>query len=514
MDNNRFLWNILLGFLLITCFITGTSGLDCSRCPPLTCEMQEPPTLRSVNGVLSVVLETNLKEVCIGNLAIHAIVFNDSYVPPIFRVNPGDRIELLLINNLPTADVTNTHFHGLNIPPSGSGDDVLIHIDPGHQHQYNFTVPYDQHAGLHWYHSHAHGYAQAQVLSGLSGGLVVDGILKGFPPELQNATQKIFLMKETPLGVNNTIKVKVLSNNHTIATVNGQENPIIRMKPGEVQFWRFAGISSDRYFNLTFGSNFTFHQIATDGNLLRKAIRTDHLDIEPGGRREAFVYGPPPGTYEIVAQYVLIQPEGGFYYSKVIATVISEGQVPAPISIPLNGSAYEHHNPDLRDGLITRKRNISFSGGSGAFFIDDKTFDIRRTDVAVTLGDIEEWTIINHSTELHTFHIHQMSFQVTAKDGISEPFMGWQDSVNIPYSIGTNTTPRNVTVLIPFTDPKIVGRFVFHCHIMFHEDRGMMAVIQVLPEGVSLVQEVSGSIPLQTWISFLIGCLFVINFTQ
>ena len=98
-----------------------------------------------------------------------------------------------------------------------------------------------------------------------------------------------------------------------------------------------------------------------------------------------------------------------------------------------------------------------------------------------TLGDIEEWTIVNTAEEAHVFHIHQLDFQVTEIDGVTKPFTGYQDVVTLPPA--TDDGPSMVTVIIPFTNPVIVGKFVYHCHIIQHEDQGMMATILVQESG-------------------------------
>ena len=95
------------------------------------------------------------------------------------------------------------------------------------------------------------------------------------------------------------------------------------------------------------------------------------------------------------------------------------------------------------------------------------------------LGDLEEWTLENWTNELHVFHIHQLDFQVTEMNGQPVPFTGYQDTVNMPLRLD-EATPSRIKVLIPFTNPIIVGKFVYHCHILEHEDGGMMAAIQVV----------------------------------
>ena len=115
---------------------------------------------------------------------------------------------------------------------------------------------------------------------------------------------------------------------------------------------------------------------------------------------------------------------------------------------------------------------FSETGDGDTLFIDGRTFEPSRTDTRVKLGAVEEWTIRNESGELHDFHIHQTHFQVTEVNGVPEPFDGYRDIVNVPVH-------GEVKVIIPFTDPVIVGRFVYHCHLLSHEDKGMMATIEV-----------------------------------
>src|SRR5262249_30241521 len=103
-----------------------------------------------------------------------------------------------------------------------------------------------------------------------------------------------------------------------------------------------------------------------------------------------------------------------------------------------------------------------------------KQFDMERVDTTVNLGDVEEWTIRNESDEMHTFHMHQVAFQVVEVNGQKTDFVGMQDNVNVPVR-------ATVKIILAFTDPAIVGKFAYHCHVLSHEDKGMMAVIEVKP---------------------------------
>ena len=106
------------------------------------------------------------------------------------------------------------------------------------------------------------------------------------------------------------------------------------------------------------------------------------------------------------------------------------------------------------------------------FYMNGQLFDAARVDVRVPLGSVEEWVIRNDTDDLHFFHIHQLHFQVTEINGAAQPFVGVWDTVNVP-------ARGSVKIILPFTNPMIVGRFMFHCHVLSHEDRGMMSQIEV-----------------------------------
>ena len=132
---------------------------------------------------------------------------------------------------------------------------------------------------------------------------------------------------------------------------------------------------------------------------------------------------------------------------------------------------------------VTRSRTITYteSDDGKAFFINGRQFDINRIDVDVTLGDVEEWTIVNDTDERHTFHIHQLDFLVQSVNGNPLEMTGMRDNVDVPYRDPQTRAPGIVKVKVPFTNPLIVGKFPFHCHILEHEDGGMMANVRVRP---------------------------------
>jgi FtsP/CotA-like multicopper oxidase with cupredoxin domain len=204
------------------------------------------------------------------------------------------------------------------------------------------------------------------------------------------------------------------------------------------------------------------------------------LILEPGKRLEVLVYGPNSGTYKLQAAPFSTGPEGDSYPGQLLGTVVSNGsrvpEIPLPSSFP--------PLTDLRAGRIDTQRTIVFAdtANPNQFTIDGKPFNPNCIDTVVNLGNIEQWTIFNTAQEAHVFHIHQLDFQVTAMNGVPTQFTGYQDIVTLP-AAADDDTPSSVTVIIPFDNPVIAGKFVYHCHIIQHEDQGMMASIFVQAPG-------------------------------
>ena len=135
----------------------------------------------------------------------------------------------------------------------------------------------------------------------------------------------------------------------------------------------------------------------------------------------------------------------------------------------------------VRSSPIANRRTFAFSVNQQktAFLINDQVFDENRTDVTVKLGDTEEWTIVNNDSQYHDFHIHQTGFLVTEVNGATADFDGLRDTFSVPPA--QNGKPGEAKLIIPFTNPEILGRFVFHCHVVKHEDKGMMMTVEVRP---------------------------------
>ncbi len=421
-----------------------------------------PPEIVSSNGMLSATLTAGTTMVRIGDRAVLAGVYNGLYVPPTLRVRPGDTIKLKLVNRLGMP--TNLHYHGLEVSPLGRSDNVFVHVGTNEVFDYEVATPRNHSAGLYWYHAHQHGLSESQVGGGMSGGLIVDGILDPFPV-LKGIKERVMLLKDS--AINGDAIGQKDDPARSTRTLNGLINPTVKIRPGETQFWRIGNIGANAYYRLELEGH-TLYTIAQDGNRLNQIVELKEIVLPPSSRVEVLVRGGAPGTYKFRSLAFDTGPQGDQNPEVTLATVIAEGPAQQPIPLPAKLPPVA----DLRKQPVAHEREIVFSEGPGQFFINGKQFDMDRVDTTVNLGDVEEWTIRNASDEMHTFHIHQLDFQVVEVNGRPVPFIGVQDNVNVPVR-------GVVKILVPFTDPVIVGKFVYHCHILSHEDKGMMAVIEV-----------------------------------
>ncbi len=469
---------LLATALAMVAGLLGTVRLGAAKPPPFA----NPPELSSVAGRLTGTLTVAPGEVVLAGKRFTTTLFNGAYMPPILRVQPGDRIGLILANaaGMPT----NLHYHGFAVTPLGAGDNVFLTVDPGATFQYDFLLPADHSSGLFWYHPHVHPDVNPQIAAGLSGGIVVGNVLAPFP-QLAGITERIMLLKDMKLRRGAPVADPDPSG-PTIRTINGLYKPRIGISPGELQLWRFGNIGANIYYKLRLPRH-VFYVLAQDGNPTTGLIEQRELLIPPAARYEVLVRGGRPGTYRLKAQAFNTGPQGDSYPAQVLATVVSKGPAvanppPLPVVFP--------SDPDLRLASVTTRRTITFADADSKnpaeqFTINGQFYDHTRIDTTVELGTIEEWTIRNTSRELHAFHIHQTDFQVVEVNGKPAPFTGYQDTVNLPFATRRNgrLVPGEVKVVIPFTNPIIAGTFVYHCHIVQHADQGMMANIQVVSPG-------------------------------
>ncbi len=431
-----------------------------------------PPEIRSENGVLNATLTAAPGRVQLGEFAFPGLLYNGAYTPPLLRPKLGDTMRIRFRNQLPD-DPSNLHYHGLSVSPQGNSDNVFIHVHPGQEFDYEVRIPAQdrQGPGFFWYHPHAHGVVTKQIMGGMSGGLVVDGIERLFPV-LSGLRERFLLIKHVELGDENEV-----------ISINGQIDPEIAIRPNEMQFWRIGHIGATLFIKFRI-EGMALYVLATDGHPLSQPRKVSELLLGPGQRIDAIAIGPQTGEYAL--RTIPFQNEAWRKPdpAQQLATIVSEGS-------PANGADVESEVlrqrvtgarwfDEVRATPIARRRRLEYSRTPDrhVFMIDGRVMDEHRVDQTVRLGDTEEWTVVNTDQQYHSFHIHQTAFQVTEVNGVIQDEDSLRDTFSLPPA--TERGPSEVKVVIPFTDPVIVGRFVYHCHAVDHEDKGMMGIVEVV----------------------------------
>src|SRR5205823_3141243 len=308
--------------------------------------LPEPPQVRAKNHVVSLTLHA------VNENGRDAFAFNGTSVAPVIRASPGDVLKITYINDLPAKssetcavnpcmDMTNLHFHGLTVSPDAPQDDVLdMMAKPGQTLHYSVQIPKDHPPGLYWYHTHPHGESYRQVLDGMSGALVIEGIQSYFP-SLAGLPERVLVVrgrsiKNDPHSVDLKQHVEVGSNTcgsereqaEEIMTVNDSVRPQIQIAPGERQFWRLVNASADRYLNLQLEGQ-SFEVVAMDGMPVAQhdpnhpSRIADHVLLAPAGRMEAIVTGPAAGAaIRLISHCVDTGPQGDPNPAMVLADVV------------------------------------------------------------------------------------------------------------------------------------------------------------------------------------------------
>jgi FtsP/CotA-like multicopper oxidase with cupredoxin domain len=488
----------------------------------------ESPTLRVHPGDLVILHLTNaLTEVSHGNIATmpaHAHAHSSA--------NP-------CTSGIMSPVSTNLHFHGLTIPPVCHQDDVMkTSLQPGDApFEYRFKVPENEPPGLYWYHPHIHGFSKEQLLGGASGALIVEGIERvkkaaaglpervfvirdmdlvnpNAPPAKSEPVVPKFMIDKDGDSANNGTgfgkPAKDLSINYVPVPYPDYPPATIETRPGEKQLWRVLNASAITYLNLAVLFNRVpqpLGLVAMDGvpmnlndSLKDSVDPQNHIGLPPGARVEFIVNGPAEGvTGLFVTRTVDTGPGGENDTNRMLAKIVSSPNAPeagaklesSPRPLPMPSEAW------LGSVAPVRERHLYFSEkltdpndptSAVEFYLtvdgqEPKMFDMSSDipNIVAQQGTVEDWIIENRSRELHAFHIHQLHFLLLEYSGrqVNEDFL--RDTVNVPYYDGRSLAYPTVRLRMDFRDPNIVGTFVYHCHLLEHEDKGMMGSIRVDP---------------------------------
>ena len=452
-------------------------------------ELVEPEVRRSVDGELATELHVHYAYADIGGYRLSLRTYEGAIPGPTLRVQPGDLLRVRLMNDLPRNreelplntdlphhfNTTNVHVHGLHVSPSGDADNVLRSMEPGQSYDVAIDIPDDHPAGTYWYHPHHHGGADIQISSGMAGALIVDGDFAGVP-EIADAVERVLILNEVMFDYLGTIEVYDTlwpEAAPRFISINGQREPIIRLRPGEVQRWRIVQAAHESNLRLALDDHL-LHPIAYDGIPRSRIEALESLVMAPGQRADVLVQAGAPGAYMLQA---IANDQGYPSPTGILAHVVVEGE---PVTMSLPTTLPESPLAAIGDDEITGTRTLTFTAiepevpaaatyQEFADLIDGRRFDPDRVDQTIRLGAVEEWTVVNDDTSDHVFHIHTNPFQVRAVNGepVSETL--WRDTAIVP-RLGSLTFRSR---FLDFT-----GKTVLHCHMMNHEELGMMQLIE------------------------------------
>src|ERR1700736_4170335 len=328
-------------------------------------------------------------------------------------------------------DMTNLHFHGMEVSPRAPQDDVLTMLAaPGQTLHYDVRVPANHIPGLFWYHTHPHGESAKQALHGMSGAIVVEGIDR-YAPAVRGLRERILVVRTEPVPENETAQLQILRARlnvpaqdcgtsgervETFATVNGALRPAIAIAPGERQFWRIVNAQTEAFLDLSLDGEL-LGVVALDGeplayrNPARQIMQVPHLRVPPAGRVEAIVTGPPAGAHAALrTACVNTGPAGDINPAQVLADVVPRSASDAPArTVPVSSQPAVYKSVA---GVAAAKQEpprftVRFTEDDHGFYINGQKFTPDAEPMTtVQVGSYQHWRIVNEAHEMHPFHIH------------------------------------------------------------------------------------------------------------
>jgi len=420
---------------------------------------------------------------------------NGAYLGPTLVMRVGEKVRLNVTNNLD--EPTTLHWHGIHLPAKADGGPHQV-IEPGATWSPEFLVK--QEASTFWYHSHLHKKTGEQVWRGLAGVLIIKDD-KSDELELPQAygiddiplvLQERSFYKDGRLAYVESMHSTMMGMAGEFPVVNGVIDPVFKATTQKVRL-RILNGSNAGFFNLGFDDDRTFYQIGGDGSLLPERFETRRMLLGPGERGEIVVdvsdgqktvlrsmseSGAPIGGRMMRMMgmsgvrnvsrfdFLVIQPEGSLATSPDVPEILN------PVERLSPSAAVKVRRFDLAMNMGP----MTMMGIRAPMLINGKAMDMKRIDEVVKLGDTEIWEIRNNSALPHPFHIHDIQFQILDRNG-KEPHPG-ERGLKDTVTLDSHEVVRVIAKFQDYADPKIP--YMYHCHILEHEDAGMMGQFTVV----------------------------------
>jgi bilirubin oxidase len=405
--------------------------------------------------------------------------YNGSVPGPLIEAREGDRIRILFTNELAVQEST-IHWHGMPVPSSEDGN-PLDSVAAGATRVYEFALPPGC-AASYWYHPHPHRVTHEQVFRGLAGVFLVKPAVDPLPAGLIDTPLVV-----SDLRLDSSYRIApdsaldyMFGREGDVLLVNGGRRPVLATARGAAHRFRLFNATNARYLRLAF-DGLTMTLIGTDGGLVEIPVPgLAELLLAPGERAEVVVVINADTALRNLPYDRGSMTMGMGGVSRAPETILNvrvQGVSAAPIELPRQLRTLDR----LPAATVTRQLVLGPAmtmGGMtgmtmGAFTINGRSFDMNRIDLAARVGEVELWEIINPTGMDHPFHLHGTQFQVAerVRAGVAraEPYLAWKDTVNVA---------RGETVRFRVRQD-LPGLRMYHCHILEHEDQGMMGVLKV-----------------------------------
>ena len=456
----------------------GAASID----PPIGALFKDPlemPNLSTTPGVVEVRVEAKPALVNInGNMAT-LLTYNGSYPAPTIRVKSGDLLKIHFRNSLPPMDgnilghdqeLTNIHTHGLHVSPAGESDNAMIKCTAGETFDYQYDLAKQEPGTLNFYHPGSQGSVAEQYWSGMAGAMVVEDDNKA----LSGYETHILVLKDITLDGGApkpyaSLRDYLRGREGDTVMVNGQVNPVLLIRPGQVQRWRILNASNARFYRLSLEGH-QFHIIGTDAGLLDRPYQTASMLLSPGERLDILVKADRP-----VKNYCFLSLPYDRGYG-------SAGSQVALMTLSYRGPASRDAlpiviNPAARRISVdpVKTERIVLSMGEGKGYVNGRSFSNPEVHtIHSELGSHEIWEIVNQSDMDRPFHQHVNACQVLSIHGGDPAYASfytktpaWKDTVLVPRG-------GSARLLVPVMD--YAGTALFHSAIAEHQDLGVAGV--------------------------------------
>jgi bilirubin oxidase len=399
-----------------------------------------------------------------------AYAFNGSVPGPTLELREGDSVIIHFRNELRMP--TTVHWHGLHLPANADGS-PLRPVPPHGRQDYVFRLGRGT-AGTYWYHPHPDRTTTEQVAKGLFGALIVraaDDPLAGIPERLLILSDNRFRPDGSvdfpdPRSLQEQIDEEN-GREGNVLLVNGQRMPTIAMRAGQVERWRIVNAAAARVYRLAIPGQTLVH-VGNDGGLFETPREVKDLLLANSGRAEILVRAGEAKRSAVLQTlpYDRYDPHTRPADWDQPRNLLGLEYTSEPFGDEATIPEKLHVVPPIDTSRVRAHRVVVFSQG----LIDGKRMDMERVDITARLGTTEIWQIQNVVGMDHPFHLHGFHFQVLDRDGVPESYTSWHDTVNIPKH-------STVRIVIHFDD--FPGKWMYHCHILNHEDMGMMGILLV-----------------------------------